>query len=171
MVDGIGGNDLMTAIFDLAPDAARPPPAAWAPEPEPSTLDLMIAGLQEAASAQARQLERLSGLLRQPLPPTEEILDYGRGLAASARRLAVPSAASLNGPIGPGRRWAWAAACAGRREGNPLRARRDRERRAARGDHLRLPRPAGRPADELEDGLVVRSLVPVSRCAARTSRA
>ena len=31
VVDGIGGNDLMTAIFDLAPDAERPAPASWAP--------------------------------------------------------------------------------------------------------------------------------------------
>ena len=162
VVDGIGGNDLMTAIFDLSPDAACPPPAAWAPEPEPSTLDLMIAGLQEAASAQARQLERLSGLLRQPLPPTEEILDYGRGLAASARRLAVPSAASLNGPIGPGRRWAWAAASLAD----------VKEIRSALGgtvnDVLLAAITCGfrdllQARDELEDGLVVRSLVPVSR--------
>ena len=44
MVDGIGGNDLMTAVFDLRPDAERPAPAAWVPEPEPAMLDLMAAG-------------------------------------------------------------------------------------------------------------------------------
>src|ERR1039458_9378944 len=110
VVDGIGGNDLMTAVFDLAQDAERPAPASWAPEPEPTMLDLMTGGLLQAATVPARQMAGLAGLLCQPMPPTGEILGYGRGLAGSARRLAVPSAASLNGPIGPNRRWAWAAA-------------------------------------------------------------
>ncbi len=34
VVDGIGGNDLMTAVFDVTPDAECPAPAPWAPEPD-----------------------------------------------------------------------------------------------------------------------------------------
>ena len=41
MVDGVGGNDLMTAVFDVTPDAECPVPAAWTPEPAPAMLDLM----------------------------------------------------------------------------------------------------------------------------------
>ncbi len=162
VVDGVGGNDLMTAVFDLAPDAERPAPASWAPEPEPTMLDLMTGGLLRAATDPARQLAGLSGLLlRQPIPPTGEILGYGRGLAASARRLAVPSAASLNGPIGPNRRWAWAAASLAE----------VKEIRSALGGTVndvllaaitRGFRDLLDSRGELADGLVVRSLVPVS---------
>lgn len=158
VVDGIGGNDLMTAVFDLDPDAQCPAPAAWVPEPEPDMLELMTAGLREAATGSVRQL---SALLRQPLPPTENILAYTRGLASSARRLAVPSAASLNGPIGPGRRWAWASSSLAE----------VKEIRSAHGgtvnDVLLAAITSGfrdllDARGELADGLVVRSLVPVS---------
>ena len=161
VVDGVGGNDLMTAVFDVTPDAACPVPAAWAPEPAPALLDLMAAGLREAASGSARQLSGLTGLLRLPLLPAEEIVGYGRGLAASARRLAVPSAASLNGPIGPNRRWEWAVTSLTE----------VKEIRSAHGGTIndvllaaitRGFRDLLDERGELKDGLVVRSLVPVS---------
>ena len=44
MVDGVGGNDLMTAVFDVTPDAECPVPAAWTREPAPDMLNLMAAG-------------------------------------------------------------------------------------------------------------------------------
>ncbi len=158
VVDGIGGNDLMTAIFDVAPDAECPPVPVWAPEPEPTMLDLMTGGLREAAVV---PLRGLSELLRQPVPPAAEILGYSRGLAASARRLAAASATSLNGPIGPDRRWAWAAASLAE----------VKEIRSALGgtvnDVLLAAITSGfrdllDSRGELADGLVVRSLVPVS---------
>ena len=161
VVDGIGGNDLMTAVFDVTPDAECPAPAPWAPGPIPDMTGLMAAGLRQAAVGSAQQLSTLAGLLRLPLAPTGEILDYGRGLASSARRLAVPSAASLNGPIGPNRRWAWGTA--------PLAQ--IKEIRSARGgtvnDVLLAAITSGfrdllDARGELADGLVVRSLVPVS---------
>jgi diacylglycerol O-acyltransferase len=163
VVDGIGGNDLMTAIFDLAPDAERPAPVDWAPEPGPSVLDLVGAEFRDSL----RQWTGLPGRLGrlgqpgQPLPSPEAIVNYGRGLSASAQRLAVPSAASLNGPIGPNREWAWAAgrldevkavrAALGGTVNDVLLAaitRGFRDLLAARG--------------ELAEGVVVRSLVPVS---------
>ena len=157
VVDGIGGNDLMTAIFDLAPDAERPAPVDWVPEPRPSVLDLVGAEVRDSL----RQWTRLSGRLGQPLPSPESILNYGRGLSASAQRLAVPSAASLNGPIGPNREWAWASgrldevkavrAALGGTVNDVLLAaitRGFRDLLASRG--------------ELAEGVVVRSLVPVS---------
>ena len=161
VVDGIGGNDLMTAVFDVSRDAECPAPAAWAPEPEPATVDLIAASLREAAVGSARQVGALAGWLSQPLPPAAEILEYGRGLVAGARRLAVQSAVSLNGPIGPDRRWAWA--------GTSLTE--VKEIRSAHGGTVndvllaaitRGFRDLLESRGELADGLVVRSLVPVS---------
>jgi diacylglycerol O-acyltransferase len=161
VVDGIGGNDLMTAIFDLEPDAERPVAVDWEPEAGPSTLDVAGAELRDTLLTSLRQLSGLAARLGHPLPEAEAILNYGRGLPGGAQRLAVPSAASLNGPIGPNRRWAWAAA--GLDDVKQVRAalggtvndvvlaavtRGFRDLLAARG--------------ELAEGLVVRSLVPVS---------
>ena len=33
VVDGVGGNDLMTVLFDLRPDAPKPEPEPWQPKP------------------------------------------------------------------------------------------------------------------------------------------
>jgi WS/DGAT/MGAT family acyltransferase len=161
VVDGIGGNDLMTAVFDLGPDADRPEPAPWQPEPAPSAIDLVAAGLRDTLTWPLRQVAALSGLLGQQLPDRDAVLGFGRGLTASAQRLAVPSAASLNGPIGPHRRWAWAAASLGE----------VKEIRSALGGTVndvvlaaitRGFRDLLEARGELADGLVVRSLVPVS---------
>jgi diacylglycerol O-acyltransferase / wax synthase len=164
VVDGVGGNDLMTAIFELTPDAEPPQPAPWAPEPEPTTRDLMTAGLVESVIRSARQLADLAdltGLLDQPLSSANRILEYSRGLTASAQRLTVPSASSLNGPIGPGRRWVWASARL-----DEIRAIR-RARGGTVNDVLLAAITRGfrdllESRGELTGGLVVRSLVPVS---------
>ena len=83
--------------------------------------------------------------------------------------LRPPPASSLNGPIGPHRRWAWARSQLSDIKRVRAGARRHGQRRRARRDHGRLPRPAasrGEPVDR-----VVRTLVPVSvRSAERAGR-
>jgi len=110
VVDGVGGNDLMAAVFDLRPDAERPQPEPWCPEHEPTPADLMATGLHDVIAGSVQRLAGLPGWLDHPLPSAADLASYGRGLSASTRRLAVPSAAALNGPIGPDRRWTWQSA-------------------------------------------------------------
>jgi diacylglycerol O-acyltransferase / wax synthase len=94
-------------------------------------------------------------------PARADVAAFGYGLGGSARRLATPAASSLNGPIGPHREWAWTTASLSRvkqiRSGlggtvnDVLLAaitRGFRDVLAERGD--------------LSDGVVVRSLVPIS---------
>jgi diacylglycerol O-acyltransferase len=160
MVDGVGGNDLMTAVFDLSPDAERPAPVRWEPEAGSSLLSMVASGVRDSVSWPLRRLG-VPGFLGQWLRAPGELLEFGRGLTDSAQRLAVPSASSLNGPIGPHRRWAWATAsmsdvkkirsALGGTVNDVLLAaitRGFRDLLDARG--------------ELTEGLVVRSLVPVS---------
>ena len=125
-------------------------------------LDLMTGGLLRGGELAAPAAGRPGrAALASRCRPAGEILGYGRGLAGSARRLAVASAASLNGPIGPNRRWAWAAASLAE----------VKEIRSALGgtvnDVLLAAITSGfrdllDSRGELADGLVVRSLVPVS---------
>src|SRR5215469_4009269 len=49
MVDGIGGAELMAAVFDLQPDASPPvQPTAWQPKPVPSLAGTLATGLRDA---------------------------------------------------------------------------------------------------------------------------
>ena len=159
MVDGMGGNDLMAAVFDASADERPPDPAAWVPAPQPSLAALAADDLREAIRGPLRRLAAAPGLVLQAKP--EDIASYGRGLGASARRLAEPSAAFLNGPIGPRRRWTWTTVSLAELK----------QIRATRGGTINDVVLAAITAafrdllaerGELTEGLVVRSLVPVS---------
>jgi WS/DGAT/MGAT family acyltransferase len=159
MVDGIGGNDLMAQVFDTDPDQRLPEPAAWVPAPRPSLAELAAGDLRDAISGPLRRLAAAPRLIRQAR--AEDIADYGRGLTASARLLAEPSAGFLNGPIGPRRRWTWTTATL-------AELKRIRAARGATVNDVVLAAVTGAFRDllagrgELAEGLVVRSLVPVS---------
>ena len=159
MVDGVGGNDLMALVFDTTADARPPAVASWVPAPPPSLAELAAGDLRDAISWPLRQLGAAPALVRRTR--TEDVLDYGRGLAVGARRLAEPSAGFLNGHIGPGRRWTWTTASLAELK----------QVRAAHGGTIndvvlaaitRAFRDLLAQRHELTEGLVVRSLVPVS---------
>ena len=162
MVDGIGGADLMAEVFELRPDAGPPAqPAAWLPEPKPSVAVTLASGLLDAVASPLRVLAGAPGLIRERLPAQADIADFARGLTTGARRLTVPAASCLNGPIGPGRRWAWTMASLNRVK--EIRA----EFGGTVNDVLLAAITRGFrdlliARRELSDGLVVRSLVPIS---------
>jgi WS/DGAT/MGAT family acyltransferase len=165
MVDGIGGADLMTALFDLRPDAGpQAQPAAWKLQPWPALADTLAGGLRDAVTRPLQVLAGVPGLIRQRLPTGGDVAAFATGLASGAQRLTVPSASCLNGPIGPGRRCAWTTAsltsvkqiCAvfGCTVNDVLLA------AITRGFRDLL-----KERGELSEGLIVRSLVPISiRC-------
>jgi diacylglycerol O-acyltransferase / wax synthase len=152
MVDGVGGSDLMTVIFGTEPEPARGCLAA-----EPDGRD---DGPGEAVAWPVRQMAAAAGSLLTQLPGLPDVICYGRGLARGARRLAVPSMSSLNGPAGPRRRWAWTSASLD--DARQIRASlggsvNDVVLAAVTGSFRRLLHEA-----ELTPGVVIRSLVPVS---------
>ena len=165
MVDGIGGAALMAELFDLSPDTGPPAqPDPWRPQPWPSLPGTLASGLRDAVTSPLQALAGVPGLMRQRLPAGPDVAAFTRGLTRSARRLAEPSASCLNGPIGPGRRWA----------GTTASLSTVREIRAEFGVTVndivlaavtRGFRDVLLTRRELTDGLVVRSLVPIStRC-------
>jgi diacylglycerol O-acyltransferase len=105
MVDGIGGNDLMALIFSTDPGEPLPAVAPWDPAPRPSLAELAAGDLRDAVTRPFRRLAAAPDLLRRVT--ADDLLDYGHGLGRIARDLAGPAADSLNGRIGPRRRWAW----------------------------------------------------------------
>src|SRR5215475_11486426 len=166
MVDGIGGADLMAELFDLRPDAGMPSqPAVWQPQPGPSLRDTLASGLCDVVTWPVRALAGVPGLICDRLPARDDLAAFTRGLTSSARRLTVPSASCLNGTIGPGRRWAWTTASLNRVK--EIRT----EFGGTVNDVLLAAITRGfrdllMERRELDDGLIVRSLVPISiRCA------
>jgi diacylglycerol O-acyltransferase len=110
MVDGVAGTDLMQLMFDLAPDATHDAPQDWTPRRTPSSLSMVAEAVTETVSHPLQQLASV--------PTLGTAVRAARGLAGSGRTLAqtvpslakqavTPTARSLNGPIGPHRRWAW----------------------------------------------------------------
>jgi diacylglycerol O-acyltransferase len=167
MVDGIAGTDLMQLIFDTDPDAEHEAPQPWTPQHEPSTLEVLAGGLADAVEQPTQHLERLVRELEKldARSAPRMLLDYAsvawNTAPRVARQILRPTARSLNGPIGPHRRWVWAETSIG--EIKKVRTalggtvndvvltaitRGFRDLLAARG--------------ELTDDVVVRSMVPVS---------
>ena len=108
MVDGIAGTDLLTTILDKSPE---PPPRAtdgWTPESEPSGRKLFSDALVERVTSPYEQFRAARAALRAPRQLVERTTEIARGAAAAAGILRPTPESSLNGPIGPHRRWAWA---------------------------------------------------------------
>ncbi len=167
MIDGVAGTDLMQVIFDLEPHPEMPQPSSWAPHPLPDPVTLTVESLRESVTEPLHLLGLPSLTTLGKVPATLA----GVGVAAKelvpqqvARLLpgrGQPTPKSMNGPLGPNRRWVWAeaqmsevktvrAALGGTVNDVVLAA-------ITRGYRDLL---VGR--GELLPGMVVRSLVPVS---------
>jgi WS/DGAT/MGAT family acyltransferase len=160
MVDGVAGTDLVSLIFDHSRRPRQHREVPWAPEREPDDLRLVADAWLDRLAEPLRQLADLPGLLGPPLRHPREALDL---LGALAREWLMPAAMprSLNGLVGPHRRWAWVkASLADVREirralGGTVN---DVVLAAVTRGHRDLLLSRGEPVE----GRVVRTLVPVS---------
>lgn len=152
LVDGVAGMGLLQALLDWRADAPVPVPTPWTPQPAPSVVGSVVEGVLAPLGSLGRMLRVGAGV---------DGLSVLRSLPGTARRLAVRTPGSLNGPVGRGRRWVWAKA--GLAEIKRIRG-------VAGGtvnDVILAAVASGFRAllakrDELRPGLVVRTLVPVS---------
>ena len=110
MVDGVAGTDLMQLMFDLEPDATHAEPTDWTPQRDPSTMSLVAGAFNDAVAHPLQQ----AAPCRASAPRSQaakELAASGKTIASAVPSLAkqaiTPTARSLNGPIGPHRRWAW----------------------------------------------------------------
>ncbi len=110
MVDGVSATDLLTVMFDSAAASPAPPPAVeWTPEPEPGTLTVTSHAVLRTVGDPLGRLRDFSGSLRITAGPRTRLAE-GAVLLRSLAEWSKRSATSLNGPIGPHRRWSWAEA-------------------------------------------------------------
>ena len=161
MVDGVSGVDLLTTVLDAEPDVELAEPVPWSPRPEPSGPAMVVdawAGLGGDLVGLAKQAP---AALRDPGAAVRGALDVGTGLVRFLQHLGRTTPTTLEGTIGPHRRWAHSTV--------PLEQ--VREIRRAAGATLNdvvLAVLAGAYRDLLEhrgedaDSTVLRTLVPVS---------
>ena len=108
MVDGVSGTDLMTVLLDTERDAPRPHAEPWVPERVPSTAVILATAMAERATSPYEAGRSAWAAVRGPRRAARGAADLARA-GISLRNLLQPASGStLNGPIGPHRRWGWA---------------------------------------------------------------
>ncbi|MGZ8750428.1 MAG: WS/DGAT/MGAT family O-acyltransferase, partial [Pseudonocardia sp.] len=110
MVDGIAGTDLMQLMFDLQPDATHDEPTPWTPQRAPSSLSVVAETVTDALTHPIQGLSSVPSVgsaVRAAKGIAEQGKSAARTMPSLARQAITPTARSLNGPIGPHRRWAW----------------------------------------------------------------
>ena len=160
MVDGVSGAELMAAVLDEHPDADISDPPPWIPERQPSGAELAARSLAERAASALDPVRAIPSALGAPGRIAEEAKETLEGLLHYAGLASPPPNTSLNGPIGPHRRWSWAHSTLD--EVKEIRDSlggtvNDVVLASIAGGFRRLLVSRGEPADR-----VVRSLVPVS---------
>lgn len=98
LADGIGGVELLNLILDPSPDAVAPAALPWRTPPLPNPLDLLFRSLGQAAS-------NSRGIIRSAGQALSQLDQFARNLPSLLRVVTPGAASSLNGPIGPHRRW------------------------------------------------------------------
>jgi len=110
MVDGVSATDLLSVLLDAEREPVRGPALPWKPAPEPSSAELVAQPLARRLVSPIGAASALRALARAPRDAAELALSTARGTAAMRGLLRPSPGTSLNGPIGPHRRWAWAHA-------------------------------------------------------------
>ena len=111
MVDGVAATDLMsvmfsdeTAIGDASPSAMRAP---GLPSPSRAASRCCCARSCDGPAPPGRS-KRSTGAARRRAKRCTRVTEVARAAAAAGPSLRPVAASSLNGPIGPHRRWSWA---------------------------------------------------------------
>jgi WS/DGAT/MGAT family acyltransferase len=104
----VSGTDLLTVILDSEPEPARPLPDEFRPEREPTDVRLVVDALGALVASPYEQLRAARSATRAPRQVVTQLAEVGRGLRAWAGVVRPTPVSSINGPIGPHRRWDWA---------------------------------------------------------------
>jgi diacylglycerol O-acyltransferase len=112
MVDGVSGTDLMAVVLDRDPAATMVAAESWTPAPEPSDLQLTVQALSRLGGRPAREFLAQPFAGFHPRTAWRRAKSVAAGLQSFGSRLTAPGKlVSIEGGIGPGRRWA-AGRCA-----------------------------------------------------------
>ncbi len=112
MVDGVSATDLLTVLLDRDPQKRPRRAPAWHALGEPSGRHLLADALADAITDPVNRIRDVPAVARAIFASglgVHSLTDVGN-LVGSLGNWTQPAAESLNGPIGPSRRWSWASA-------------------------------------------------------------
>jgi WS/DGAT/MGAT family acyltransferase len=109
MVDGVSGTDLLATIMDLSPTVPVAEPDDWKPSPSPSGVSLAADAVIDLLRDPYEQIRAVRASTRLPRQALRQAVEVTRGLSAMAGLVRPTPVSSLNGPIGPHRRYGWAS--------------------------------------------------------------
>ncbi len=107
MVDGVSGTDLMAVLLDASPAPSAAPDDMWQPSPEPSGARLVGDAILESMVSPYEAARWARSITRRPKQIASEVSDFLRGATALGGKLRPNAGLSIEGAIGPHRRWAW----------------------------------------------------------------
>ena len=107
MVDGVSGAELLSTVLDISPDATIAKAAEWAPRSSPSNIELATDAVAQLVKSPYEQVRALRAAGRVPRQAIEQLKEVGAGLSSLAGILSATPESTLNGPIGPHRRYVW----------------------------------------------------------------
>ena len=108
MVDGVSGTDLLTVVLDAEPEPAPALPDDWHAEAEPTDARLVVDALAALVASPYEQLRAARSATRAPRQVLTQFTEVASGLRAWTGVVRRTPPSSINGPIGPHRRWDWA---------------------------------------------------------------
>jgi len=109
LVDGVAGTDLLAVVLDISPEPSQAVPDEWAPSPAPSRTMLAVGALADLALSPYEQFRALRASTRFPRRAMSQLGDVVRGLSSYSGLVRPTPVSSLNGPLGPHRRYEWAS--------------------------------------------------------------
>jgi diacylglycerol O-acyltransferase / wax synthase len=107
MVDGVSGSDLLAVVLDSEREPSRATSDTWRPEPEPSDVRVVADAIGDLVVSPYEQFRALRSATRGWRQLAGLFADAARGAASMAGLVRPTVESSLNGPIGPHRRWDW----------------------------------------------------------------
>ncbi len=110
MVDGVAGVGLLEMLLDLSPESELGEPREWSPEPEPSVVAIVGDAWKGVVGDGVRMASRSIAKVGDPADAFGAVKNLGRGLVGLGRRLGNTPSSSIQGPIGPHRRWSYTTA-------------------------------------------------------------
>jgi diacylglycerol O-acyltransferase / wax synthase len=108
LVDGVSGVDLATVLFDLAPvPSPQEPREPWQPRPEPTSAELLAAGIAGFAKTTLNVAERAIVAATNPAAAIDTLREAAEGIGEVVWAGLNPAPETpLNVDIGPHRRYA-----------------------------------------------------------------
>lgn len=109
MVDGVSGTDLLSVIMDTSPNPVPTEPDDWSPDPPPGSAQLAVTAIADMIRSPYEQIRAIRASTRVPRQAVAQLGDMARGIRSMAGLVRPTPQSTLNGPIGPHRRYDWAS--------------------------------------------------------------